>query len=277
MDPRGSIAFVVLCSLGCSPDPLPILDFESSCVLDSGDTQAEEHSGDPETSDEPLPDPESLCPAEGGALSTCLTPGQSPQYYVEQAHKYFDTYDAAASSNDPPLYSELVARWEWPPWLKLTGYGRQTIIYSDKFVMVVMPSTIPVRDCRAFPVQPFARCRVTFDYDGRTCPIYEEFTFNDKGEMTFIEAWSDLPDFMPMEDDTDEWGEGHSVHRLSTKIPGLGDPGGRISLTAQWMRQAAAQDEDVADFVQRAKNFWGTWLREYFAAGSDLFERGCGW
>jgi hypothetical protein len=253
------------------------LDFESPFETNSGDTQAEEQTSEQQTSEEPQPDTEALCPSDGGALSTCLTPGHSPQYYVEQAHKYFDTYDAAAASNDPPRYSDLVARWEWPPWLKLTGYGRQTITYSDKFVMLVMPSTIPVRDCRAFPVQPFARCRVTFDYDGRTCPIYEEFTFNDKGEMTFIEAWSDIPEFMPMEDETDEWGEGPSVHRLSTKIPGLGDPGGRISLTAQWMRQAAAQDEDVADFVQRAKNFWGAWLKEYFNAGSDLFERGCGW
>ena len=43
------------------------------------------------------------------------------------------------------------------------------------------------------------------------------------------------------------------------------------------MEAAAAQDEDVADFVTRAEDWYETWLAEYAAAGGDLWEVGCGW
>ena len=129
------------------------------------------------------------------ATADCLSPTMSPEYYVEQAHLYFNTMDTAADRDVGPDYSELVARWEWPPWLRLTGFGRESMIAAD-ILLRLYESTIPIRDCRAFDVHPFGRCRVTFYYaehDGQPCPIYEEFTFNDAGEITFIEAWSDLP------------------------------------------------------------------------------------
>jgi hypothetical protein len=58
------------------------------------------------------------------ALATALRPQQPPGYYVDQANKYFDTLDTSADPASVPNYSLLVARWELPPWLWLTGYGR---------------------------------------------------------------------------------------------------------------------------------------------------------
>ena len=54
--------------------------------------------------------------------------------------------------------------------------------------MALDPSTVPVGDCRAFSVQPFALCYVSVEYQAGSCPIYEEFVFHDQAEMTFIEA-----------------------------------------------------------------------------------------
>ena len=204
----------------------------------------------------------------------------SPDYYVQHSSGYFDTMDTAADMDVVPPYSELVARWEWPPWLKLTAFGYDNILAADTMLRLY-PSTIPERDCRAFDTQPFGRCRVVFYYadeahQGRGCPIYEEFTFNDAGEITWIEAWSDLPGFLPMPDD-DEWAEGEGVSRLSTRIPGLGNPSGLLDLDGGAMTEAAAADGDIADFVARANDWWTTWSEEYGAAGDELWEVGCGW
>ena len=149
-----------------------------------------------------MEEPAETDPCEGpGARSTCLSPTQTPEYYAEQSSRYFDTMDYSTDVPAPP-YSELVARWEWPPWLLLTAFGAENIEATDT-LLLLYPSIVPERDCRFFDEQPFGRCRVVFYYDdeshqGRGCPIYEEFTFNDAGEVTFIEAWSDLPGFLPM-------------------------------------------------------------------------------
>ncbi len=219
------------------------------------------------------------CRARGepGATSQCLVPHLAMEFFVEQGQRYFDTLDVNADPKSVPNYSAHVARWEWPPWLKLTGFERDSMISIGGLLKQFDPSTVPTRDCRAFPVQPFARCHVVMAYDGRPCPIYEEFTFNDQGEMTFIEAWSDLPDLLPTPDAADRWAEGPAVHRLSTKIPGLGNATGTIDLEAAWMADAAARDPEIADFVTRARDFWQTWYDAFQAAGSDLFARGCGW
>ncbi|MGB8224528.1 MAG: hypothetical protein WCF10_18185 [Polyangiales bacterium] len=211
------------------------------------------------------------------ALATALSPQQSPEYYVEQAHKYFDTLDTSADPNSAPNYSLLVARWELPPWLLLTGYGRDNMIQTTEIAVALDPSTVPTRDCRAFTVQPFARCYVSFEYQEGSCPIYEEFVFNDEGEMTFIEAWSDQPGLLPTSDPTDRWAEGPDVHRLSTKIPGLGNATGLIDLSSEAMQRAASGDPKVADFVSRAQDFWPAWLQASEDAGPDYFARGCGW
>jgi len=228
----------------------------------------------------PAPD---LC-AEAGedALSGCLEPTEAPDYYADWSSGYFDTMDSDTWDETIPPYSDLVARWEWPPWLKLTAYGRDHIEQTDSLLRNNYPSVIPERECRFFEQQPFGRCRVVFYYEdeaheGRGCPIYEEFTFNDGGEITWIEAWSDLPGFLPSADPDDRWAEGDDVARLSTRIPGLGNAEGRIDLDGEAMLAAADADADVADFVVRANDFWPTWLDELDAAGADLWERGCGW
>jgi len=215
--------------------------------------------------------------ASSDALATALTPQQPPEYYVDQANKYFDTLDTSADPNSMPNYSTLVARWELPPWLWLTGYGLDNMLITTDAAVALDPSTVPTRDCRAFSVQPFARCYVSFEYEEGPCPIYEEFVFNDQGEMTFIEAWSDQPGLLPTSDPSDRWAEGPDVHRLSTKIPGLGNETGLIDLDSDAMTRAADEDAEVADFVRRAKDFWPTWLQASKDAGPDYFARGCGW
>jgi hypothetical protein len=226
----------------------------------------------------PVPRPSSCVDAETeGATSDCLRPTLSPDHYRDEALRYFDTLDVDADRASVPRYSELVARWEWPPWLLLTGYGRQTMERTADILRRIDPSTVPRRDCRAFDVQPFARCYVEFEYEGGPCPIYEEFTFNDQGETTFIEAWSNLPGMLPMPDAGDTWAEGPNVQRLSTRVPGLGNAEGRIDLDSEWMARAAESDPDVAEFQRRARNQWWHWTMEYAQADSSFFARGCGW
>lgn len=220
------------------------------------------------------PDP---CEDEG-ALAACLEPTQTAEYYIEQSSAYFDTMDYSVDLEDWPPYSELVARWEWPPWLKLTAYTRDNIEATDTFLQLY-PSIVPERECQAFDTQPFGRCYVVFYYDahdGKGCPVYEEFTFNDQGEITFIEAWSDLDGMRPQAEG-DRWAEAPGVSRLSARIPGLGTSAGLIDLDGSAMQAAASTDPDVADFVTRAKDWYATWLVEYQSAGDDLWERGCGW
>ena len=211
-----------------------------------------------------------------GATARCLSPTLPPEHYVSEANKYFDTLDVSVPAGNPPAYSENVARWEWPPWLLLTGFGRSILLDTETILRERDPSTVPVRDCRFFSVQPFARCRVTFQYGGGTCPIYEEFVFNDAGEMTFIEAWSDLPGMRPTPDD-DAWGERSDLTRLSLRVPGLGAADGLIDPYGAELEAAAATDPQIADFMARTRNFWGTWFEALRSAPDDFFARGCGW
>lgn len=227
--------------------------------------------------DPPPPDPADPC-AGTGALSTCLSPALADEAYIDQGQRYFDTLDASADPESEPTYAPLVARWEWPPWLLLTGYGADLTLAADAAVLAAFPgTTVPIRDCRAFEVQPFGRCRVSIDYEGQPCPIYEEFTFNDAGEVTFVEAWSDQPALLPMDGEADPWAEGDDVVRLSTRIPGLGTTSGRIDPEGDDMARAGESDADVADFAARTQDFWGYWSEAYEAAGDDMFARGCGW
>jgi hypothetical protein len=229
------------------------------------------------------PGPAAGCENAGtaGATSRCLTATRAPEYYVDEALKYFDTLDIDADRERIPAYSDLVARWEWPPWLLLTAYERQVMLDTAEILRVGDPSTVPTRDCRFFAVQPFARCYVSFQYEEGACPIYEEFTFNDQGETTFIEAWSDLPGLNATPDAEDRWAEGAEgaagVHRLSTRVPGLGNATGRIDLDSPWMADAAVSDPELADFVFRARDMWEAWFDLLGASDDDFFAQGCGW
>ncbi len=218
-----------------------------------------------------------VCTTDDAPMS-CLEPTQTPEYYAEVSSRYFDTMDYTIEAEAMP-YGDLVARWEWPPWLKLTGFSAETIEETDA-LLTLFPSVVQERDCRGFDTQPFGRCRVTFYYDahdGRGCPIYEEFVFNDAGEVTWIEAWSDQPGYLPMDGDVDPWAHGDDVTRLSARIPGLGNPEGRIDLDSQAMAKAEDADADVADFAYRARDWATTWLDELNAAPDDMWDEGCGW
>ena len=214
------------------------------------------------------------------ATADCLSPRFEPEYYVDQAHKYFNTMDTAEDRDDAPEYAEWVVRWEWPPWLLLTAFGAEHIKNTD-LLLRAYPSTIPERDCRFFDTQPFARCTVTFYYEdeaheGRGCPIYEEFAFNDAGEMTVIEAWSDVDGLRP-QTSPDDWTESPDIHRLSTKIPGLGTLDGQLDINGEEMATAATEDAELADLIHRANNWTETWTEAYEAAGDSLWADGCGW
>jgi hypothetical protein len=217
------------------------------------------------------------CAGEG-ALASCLSPTQTDAYYATWSSAYFDTMDYRVELDDWPPYGETVARWEWPPWLLLTAYTRENIEATDTLLQA-FPSIVEERDCRGFDTQPFGRCRVVFYYDshdGQGCPIYEEFTFNDAGEITFIEAWSDQPGLRPMADG-DPWAEAADVPRLSGRIPGLGTPTGGIDLDSDAMAAAVAADADVANFDTRARDWYATWLAEYSASDDTMWSTGCGW
>ena len=227
---------------------------------------------------EKLP-PEACGAADPDLLLACSSPTQSPASYIEAALAYFDTMDSRVPLERFPAYSERVVRWEWPPWLKLTGYTRTNIEASDRLLRAY-PSIVEARDCRAFDVQPFARCRVSFvyaDHDGLDCPIYEEFAFNDLGEITWIEAWSDQPALLPLDAQRDPWAEDAAFPRLASRIPGLGTGTGWIDPLGAAMTRAAADDPEIEDFVARTQDFAGAWADEAAAAGDTLWERGCGW
>ncbi len=211
-----------------------------------------------------------------GATAACLLPTLEPEYYVAEAEAYFDTLDVDASRDSVPNYHPQVARWEWPPWLYLTGYTDIAMVSTADALRVLDPSTVPERDCRFFDTQPFARCYVVFEYEEGPCPIYEEFTFNEAGEMTFIEAWSDLPALLP-QDDADRWAESPDYPRLANKIPGLGKPSGTIDLDSPEMSAAAEADAEIADFVRRARDWRAALVEASGEAHPDFFAMGCGW
>lgn len=217
-----------------------------------------------------------------GALSTCLTPKFDSAYYVEQGIKYFLTMQSDIPNDVIPNYASRVVRWEWPPWLLLTGYGKDFLIASD-ILLKLYPTQYYKLDCKFVEVQPFCRCHVIFNYSGDSCPIYEEFTFNDQGEITFIEAWSDFESKLPenMNAGTDGiwsedeyWGKQDNIRRLSTKIPGLGNATGKIDVNSFWMNNAASIDKDVYDLVRRIKDPVRTYFQQ-LAAHKDELDKGC--
>jgi hypothetical protein len=164
----------------------------------------------------------------------------------------------------------------------LTGYGRDFLIQSD-ILLKLNPTQYDTIDCQFFNEQPFCRCHVVFDYSGEKCPIYEEFVFNDKGEITFIEAWSDYESKLPQGMNAgadgvwsyDEyWGKQPNVYRLSTKIPGLGNSTGKIVLNSSYMQKAMAQDANIADLVKRLKDPFTTYI-QYLATHQEELAHGC--
>lgn len=187
-------------------------------------------------------------------------------YYVSQGMKYFDTLDTYADRSSKPKYAKNVIRWEWYPWLKLTGYKRWMMKLD--VLLTLYPTEVINRDCRFFKTQPLCRCRVSFRYAGvqKLVKIYEEFTFNGQGEITFIEAWSDETKLLPWDLVKDPWGEAKNVRRLSTKIPGLEEPDGLVGVGDEQLKLRAVQDPEILDLMNRMEKPIQYWFLELFRA-----------
>ena len=218
----------------------------------------------------------------GGALATCLSPKFDSAYYVEQGIKYFQTMQSDIPNSVIPNYAGSVIRWEWAPWLLLTGYGKDFLITSD-ILLKLNPTQYYKLDCKYFEEQPFCRCHVIFDYSGDSCPIYEEFTFNDQGQITFIEAWSDFESLLPQNmnagndgiwSEDEYWAKQANIKRLSTKVPGLGNTYGKIDINSEWMTAAVSVDTDVAEMVRRIKDPIKTYVQQ-LATHSNELSSGC--
>ena len=192
--------------------------------------------------------------------STSLSPKFDMTYYAQQSDKYFNTLDSYADDQSAPKYSQDVIRWEWYPWLKLTGLGRDFMDYD--WLLTLYPTKVINRVCKGFKTQPFGRCHVTFMYWGNDNPvhIYEEFTFNDLGEITFIEAWTDSKELSPMGSTDDYWAQSEQIKRLSTKVPGLGASGGNINL--EKIKKLSKVDSDLNDLLRRLDAPLYYWFKE---------------
>ncbi|CAN5289693.1 hypothetical protein BH09BAC1_BH09BAC1_02570 [soil metagenome] len=213
-------------------------------------------------------------------LAGVLKPKFPQEYYIDQGVKYFLTMQSDVPVRVQPAYAKRVIRWEWEPWLLLTGYKRSTLVMSDAMLKLT-PTKYDVLDCRYFAEQPFCRCHVVFNYNGLTCPIYEEFTFNNQGEITFIEAWSDFPSLLPMGpgddgiwDEKDYWAQ-NGAHRMATKVPGLGSDNGRIEPHSDCMREAMANDSEIADMISRMRNPVAKWMHQLLTHFNQV-KGGCG-
>lgn len=222
--------------------------------------------------------PEDDC-TEKGALARVLKPTFPPEYYIDQGVKYFRSMETGVPVRVHPNYAPLVVRWEWEPWLLLTGYKKKMMKVTD-VMLKLNPTAYYLLDCRFFEEQPFCRCHVVFNYSGETCPIYEEFTFNDAGEITFIEAWSDFESLLPMDpgedglwDESDYWAM-HQTDRLATKVPGLGSADGKIALNTACMEQAALEDKDIAELVKRLEQPVKYWFKQLLG-NFKMLKSGC--
>ena len=100
--------------------------------------------------------------------------------------------------------------------------------------------------------------------------------FNDKGEMTWIEAWSDLPGLLPQSED-DRWAESEDYPRLGGRVPGLGQTMGNFDWMNEFVTQEVQGDKVLEDFIMRTENWRMYWVETFTQAPTDFFAVGCGW
>lgn len=85
------------------------------------------------------------------------------EYYKKQADLYFDTLQSEPIIlPERPNYSAHVVRWEWKPWLLLTGYGAAGIRASDGITREACARVCVDRTHKYFDTHPYARSTVTF-------------------------------------------------------------------------------------------------------------------
>lgn len=251
-------------------------------------------------------------------LSSALVRRKPPEYYRKQGHAYFDlltsTDGSDAHVDSDVRYSAYLVRWEWEPWLLLTAKNSGCDLWRgiDAMEGSLIPSEVPAseRYCRIYPRNPYCRMMVKFYYPNKeqdTCPtcIYEEFSFNDKGEISFIEAWSypertlsagvgkgylhENKDDPVTESDkgggplteADKyvyWPRMAQVYRMSTRVPGLGFGCCRPLVSEgrephPLMRLQLTQDSGPArlgDFYEKyCADFSSQFVREYDLSKKD--------
>lgn len=158
------------------------------------------------------------------ALSTAVLKSKPDKYIKKHCHAYFDLIMTKTSADDSdfPSYSNYCIRWEWEPWLLLTLKNTGFDIWSalDALQSTIIPAEIPKseRFCRVFNQNPFCRMMVKFyypskEFDDMPSHIYEEFTFNKQGEITFVEVWS-----YPERSLRNGGGKGYLVENLSDPV-----------------------------------------------------------
>ena len=178
-------------------------------------------------------------------FSTDLSPNQPADFYIARADAYFNLISGKdhQGKNLPsnflkPEYSKFMVRWEWEPWLLLTGKNSgwsEEWELIDSAIALTLPNSISDRKYRFSTLNPFVRAVVDIKFGGsnQVLRIYEEFTFNTVGEITFMEAWSYDDPALCMDafhsnvtfKNNIHWPERSSIYRLSTLIPGLGAQG----------------------------------------------------
>jgi hypothetical protein len=122
------------------------------------------------------------------AYSTDLVKNQPDSYYKKQNDIYFDSLESKSYCQKTPFilpsYSVGLVRYEWPPWLLLTGLGSTATSSMDRVFADVNPCVVVDRKHVICEQNPFGRSLVTVCYGKgsslQAFKIYEEFTFNDQ-------------------------------------------------------------------------------------------------
>lgn len=191
---------------------------------------------------------------------TAVQATREKEYYIEQAHLYFDLIAGTKDRSLTQLfYSNWLIRYEWEPWLMLTAQnnGVDTAKLIDSLEPEAIPCEVPMeqRYVRFYTTNPFVRMMIRIYWPDRTSDIvtwiYEEFSFDRNNDICFIEAWSYpestlsrgggkgyvienqndplLPSDKAIPSDlTDEesnfcWPDQDRIYRMATHVPGLGD------------------------------------------------------
>ena len=123
-------SLITLCLYGCETSTRTSGDAGDSTVMsdtvtpDQGRSQADQGIVGPN---------DCRWRRSASATAACIEPNRPPEYYVAEAEAHFDTLDLDADRESVPDYHPQVVRWEWPPWLLLTGYTADEMILPAMF------------------------------------------------------------------------------------------------------------------------------------------------
>ena len=117
---------------------------------------------------------------------------EQAEYYKKQCDVYLDTLAATLHPDEIPNLSENVLRWDWTR-QELTSRNRDTLIAMDVFCTAMAPDRVTGRQHKIYQEQPLGRSKVQFESEdgsgGDVREMYMEFTFNEKGQISFVESW----------------------------------------------------------------------------------------